>query len=361
MTVTTNGTLAYLSTEIQSPNIISIRPFQHENQIIQLILNPIWLVTFLFGIVSNMTNISVFLKSGVNDNVTVLLLCLSLSDFCFLVLMTPWLATIVIATYAPNWKWPFDKFLTAFLFYWPAFTLYDFSAYVSVFLGITRCACVALPLRFKSVFTKSRTILSVVVLFISTILLRMPVLYIHSIGIRLNPSTNQTYVYLRYHGSPTNVLVNDTLNRTSLPWIAFIIMIACVVILGFKLMEASKVRQSTSSEANGMNTRPDIQGKQSSSKHKMSSKETRVVQSVVLVCVIFILSQLPFLLYSAARLLHPEFDVGKKLHYLFGICSHMSLTCSILNASVNIFIYYNYNSKYRSVLKSLFCNNWTKT
>ena len=361
MTVRTFEMINNLTTEIPKPDIISTLPFQHEHGTLELILNPAWLIIFIFGIISNITNILVFLKSGVNDNVTVLLLCLSVSDFSFLIVMTPQLATRFILKFAPNWNWRFDMGITELLFYWPAFTLYDCSAYASVFLGITRCACVALPFRFKSVFTKSRTIKSVVVLFFSTILLRMPVLYIHSIGTRLNPLTNQTYAYLRYHGSPTNVLVNDTLNRTSLPWIAFIIMIACVIILNVKLMEASKVRQSTSSGSLGMKHRPDIPGQKSSSQHTMSSKETRVVQSVVMVCVIFILSQLPFLLYSTARLLQPELDVGKKLRYLFGIFTQISFTCSFLNASVNIFIYYKYNSKYRFELKSMFCNNKVKS
>ncbi|RUS75181.1 hypothetical protein EGW08_017062 [Elysia chlorotica] len=209
--------------------------------------------------------------------------------------------------FVQDWPWNFDVLITALLFYWPAFTLYDFSAYLAVFLGVTRCACVALPLHFKSMFTKSRTVLIVIAIFVSTILLRIPVLTRHSIGIKLNPLTNQSYAYLRRHGGPMSVFVNDTLNRTSLPWIAFIIMVACVIILSVKLFESAKVRQplgqdSAETDANGRQQRKN--------QHKMSAKESHVVQSVVLVCVIFILSQLPFLLYSTARLIYPEFDEG---------------------------------------------------
>ena len=330
-----------------------ILPYQSDLKKVLFIMAHIWPVIISFGLISNTINIIVFLKSGVRDNVTILLLCLSVSDFCFLLLMTPRLATVLIRIFVPNWDWKFDFTITAHLFYWPAVTMYDFSAYLSVFLGITRCACVALPLHFKSMFTKSRTVICVVALFISTVLLRIPVLTIHSIGIKLNPLTNHSYAFLVKHGSPTKVLVNDTLIRTSLPWVAFIIMVACVIILSVKLVEASKVRQPTTSASSETNEKPDDRGQQSSSKHKMSARETHVVQSVVLVCVIFILSQLPFLLYSTARLIHPEFDVGKKFQYLLGISSQMSLTCSFLNASVNIFIYFNYNSKYRSIVESM--------
>ena len=340
---------------------MSILPFQYIHRTLELIFNPTWQVISIFGVFSNMMNILVFLKSGVKDNVTVLLLCLSASDFCFLALISPYIATALIVNFSPSWNWKFDINIPLFLFYWPAFAFYDFSAYVSVFLGVTRCACVTFPLHFKSVFTKSGTIIIVVALFISTILLRIPVLSIFSIGTKLNPSTNHTYVYFKRHSNRNSVLVDDTLNRTSLPWVAFIIMVGCVIILSVKLIEASKVRQPARSVGNGINNSQNGQGQQVSNKYKMSAKESHVVQSVVQVCVIFILSQLPFLLYTTARLIYPEFDRGKKLNFLFGICTQISLTCSFLNASVNIIIYYNYNSRYRCILKSLFCSSSTKS
>ena len=83
---------------------------------------------FFFGLTSNSTNVLGFLKSDTKDTVTILLLCLSLSDFCFLLLLTPSLATILIMNFAPKWNWTFDINIASYLFYWPAFTLYDFSA-----------------------------------------------------------------------------------------------------------------------------------------------------------------------------------------------------------------------------------------
>ncbi|GFR85616.1 chemosensory receptor C [Elysia marginata] len=281
--------------------------------------------------------------------------------------MTSTVSTSVVSVFAPGWAWKFDRRITSFLFYWPAFTFYDFSAYLSVCLGVMRCACVAMPLHFKLVFTKPRTITTVVVIFIATVLLRIPVLSVHSIGIKINPLTNQSYAYLKVDKNRIKVFINDTINRTSLPWVAFIIMVACVLILSLKLAEASKIRQphipvSSSGLANpGPSTdkqEPRDQsslGNNNTHTHKISTKEAQVVQSVVLVCVIFILSQLPFLLYSSARLIYAEFDEDTHLRFLFGFCSNISLTCSFLNASVNIFVYFRFNSKYRSVIQSKLC------
>ncbi|GFO14611.1 chemosensory receptor b [Plakobranchus ocellatus] len=144
--------------------------------------------------------------------------------------------------------------------------------------------------------------------------------------------------------------INDILNRNSLLYINFIIMITCVSVLSYKLYQASKTRRSytTSSaidpeQASG---KPDNLG--------LSSKDLHVIQSVVLVGSIFIMSQAPFLMYSTTRLLVSGFAAGAKFMHIFAVCTTISQTCSYLNATVNIFVYYNFNSKYKSNLLLMF-------
>ncbi|KAK3780078.1 hypothetical protein RRG08_046140 [Elysia crispata] len=118
-----------------------------------------------------------------------------------------------------------------------------------------------------------------------------------------------------------------------------------------KLYEATRVRSS--------HTRPnptkDTGGEKILDGTRMSAKDIQVIQSVVLVCIIFILSQLPFILYSTARFIEPEFSDKGRYVFLFRLCTTVSLTCSFLNASVNIFVYYTYNTKYRTAFLSIFC------
>ncbi|GFN81123.1 hypothetical protein PoB_000762900 [Plakobranchus ocellatus] len=85
----------------------------------------------------------------------------------------------------------------------------------------------------------------------------------------------------------------------------------------------------------------------------LSAKDLHVIQSVVLVCNIFIMSQAPFLVYLTVRLIVPEFDANRQFHFMFTISTVTSLTCSYLNATVNIIVYYNFNSKYKLELLSL--------
>ena len=340
-------------------------PYKYESQISLTILIPSWPVIIIFGIFSNVATIAIFLKAGVKDSVTTLLFSLAVSDATFLLLVSPTAATYVIFHFAPNHDWPFHTNLTFFLLYWPAFTMYDFSAYISISTGVIRCACVAMPLRFKSVFTRSRTIKLIPALLLLAVALRMPVLTMFHIGYKLNSLTNKTEVILASRNRKELTMINDLLNRNSLPYIYFIIMITCVVVMTVKLYEATRVRSShtrqfvsestpTASKSTTLSAEKVSTDTTPRPGPKMSAKDIQVVQSVVLVCSIFILSQLPFLLYSTARLIEPEFSDKGRYAFLFRICSTVSLTCSFLNASVNIFVYYRYNTKYRLALRSIF-------
>ncbi|GFO31832.1 chemosensory receptor a [Plakobranchus ocellatus] len=303
----------------------------------------------MFGFVANITNIIVFLRIGVNDNVTTLLFALSFSDLMYLTLMTPPVCSNIILTFVPNWPWMIHIYICIELLYWPAITCYDFSAFLSIGLGVTRCACVAMPLQFKSVFTKSKTVKLVIALFLLAVCLRLPIMTVNRLGWQTDPNTNISYAYVVKPNRRAMTQISDILNRNSILYINFIIMIACVSILSFKLYQASRIRKSYTSASTTQQT------SEKTDKEGLSAKDLHVVHSVVLVGSIFIMSQAPFLLFSTARLISDSFDIAtaSRNRMLFFLLSQISLTCSYLNASVNIFVHYNYNSKYKAQLSQL--------
>ncbi|GFR62002.1 chemosensory receptor A [Elysia marginata] len=325
------------------------RPFLAELLMTIKVLAPSGLVIILFGLVSNITNIVVFLKAGAKDSVTILLLCLSISDLVFLNLITSSVCSLFIIGLFPFYSWPFDVKFTRTLLYWPAYTAYDLSTFLSVSLGVTRCACVAMPLKFKHVFTKSRTVKWVMLLVVLAVSLRLPVLTIRRIAWRIDPRTNSSSLYLKSVNNDEMSRINDILNRGSLIYVSYVTMVTCVVIIMVKLRQAAKIRRSCTESS--LQSRAQTSDK--SSPHRLSSKDLQVVKSVAIVCTIFIVLQLPFLLISTIRLIAPEFNNGQRLVNLFGIFSQINGTCAYLNASINIFVYYNYNSKFRSTLRSL--------
>ncbi|GFR96892.1 peptide receptor GPCR [Elysia marginata] len=333
----------------QSPgNDVSL-PYARDLAVGLNVLAPLWPVIVTFGFIANVTNIIVFLKAGVKENVTTLLLSLAISDLTFLVLITPTMCGIVIKAFAEDHLWPFHYKFSYCLFYWPAFTAYDLSAYISVSLGVMRCACVSMPLKFKLVFTKSRTVKWVMFLVVLAVALRVPVLTIFRVAHRKDPETNTSIPYVAIVNRDPMSRINDLMNRGFVIWTNYVTMVTCVVILGYKLYQAAKIRQACTANW----TYGSDQASKKTDPHGHQTKDLQVVKSVVLICLIFILSQLPFLLVSTFRLADPRFTSHAKLHNLFSLFSQISLTLSYLNASLNIFVYYNFNSKYRTTLLAL--------
>ncbi|GFS23521.1 chemosensory receptor A [Elysia marginata] len=302
-------------------------------------------VIICFGLVTNIINIVVFLKAGANDNVTILLIALACSDLVFLVLISMHACGFLLLYLVKLKHWAVHPELVVFLLFWPANTAYDISSFNAVSLGVIRCACVAMPLRFKLVFTKSRTIKWSLFLVVLAVLLRIPMLTIYRVAWRTDPATNLTSAYRLSVNSVEMSRINDILNRGIMQYLAYIIMVTSVIVLSFKLYQASKMRQRCTTKSPQALDKPVTQG--------MSARDMQVVKSTVLVCSIFILAQLPYIVSSTIRLINPEFDADKKEAMLSYIVMQVSLTFYQLNASINIFVYYNYNSKYRSILRSL--------
>ena len=348
----------------------------------------IWICIVIFGLTSNTINIIVFLKTGLKDNVTITLLFLSVSDLINLCLNCPIVVGRFMLTNIPYHPWPFHHLIITFGPYWYAYVFYDYSSFISVFLAVVRCACVARPLRFKSMFTKSRTITILCVLFLVALTLRIPVLTVFGLTWSINPKTNATYRSLSFADNIEQIYTaNDIINRNIISWLAYTIVTTCVVILTNRIRAASRFRRSlalrpdsrdvqaerdkTSGQISGYHeshgqssSTPDTErarsGQSERRPEKMSAKDLQVIQSVTLICVIFIFSQLPFQILSTVRLFDPEFSNYGKRQSLYGFMSHISNTCGFLNVSINILVHFHFNSKYREQFVGLFSGRLNK-
>ena len=342
-----------------------LRFFIEEFNTFNAFVYHLWLCILFFGLVSNTINIMVFAKIGFRDNVTVTLLFLSVSDLLNLILNYPVVVARFIWQNYPYHNWPFHPQILIFGLFWYAYVFYDYSSFISVFLALVRCFCVARPLRFKSIFTTSRTVIILVILFLLALTFRAPVLTVFRLTRAVNPRTNSTYRSLKFADNFREIYkANDIFNRNNVSWICYITAVTCVFILVCKVRAASRFRQSlqTSTHAEstewdsstyqmnknkGVNNPATMREKYSDS---LSTKDLQVIRSVTMVCVIYILSQLPFQINSTIRLFDPEFTTSGKKHYAFGFASHISNTFGYLNASVNIFLYYHFNARYRETL-----------
>ncbi|KAK3787625.1 hypothetical protein RRG08_034327 [Elysia crispata] len=254
------------------------KPYKREYDIFVTIVYPIFPVLLLAGLITNTLNIVTFLKAGVKDSVATLLLTISISDAIFLCFFAPVALRRGFSSLGANKnRVLYEMFLILF---WPAFTMYDFSAYTTIFLGVTRCACVAMPLKFKSVFTRKRTVISVIVLFCIDVLFHIPVLSIFTLKWKTDAQRNTTYLSVSFVGDRIDAAykqtLNDIINKNTLQAVSITMIITCAALLSFKLYESSKVRSKPVQDPGSGEANPKTS-------HHLSPKDVRVVQSAILV------------------------------------------------------------------------------
>ena len=343
---------------------------------------PTALLLIPLGVVANIINIVVFFKTGSKDNVTISLLALSISDMAFMVVISPHVvfrgvSHIVQYKFDIRLNWLVDPTTLWVPFYWYSFLFYDTSTLITVYISVVRCACIALPFKVKDMFTARRALFTFLVFFICVFFLRLPMFMKKRFVRIIDRLTNSsTVVVAQFDDGGIAYTINDIVSRNIQPWSCFIIVIACLVVMVTKLRASARFRHALSAKDSGVaidrslstskaEDENDVDIKITATKDEkskiqvMSTREIKILRSVILVAVIFVVCQVPFIVYSLGRRLQSDFgdenEVGKTPRYinLFSIASNFSLFCAYVNSTVNIAVYYNHNSRYRQCLRAM--------
>ncbi|GFR91936.1 chemosensory receptor C [Elysia marginata] len=340
--------------------------------ILRLFITHVLVGVTFFGVAANLINITVLAKMGLKGNVNLALFFLSLSDFMYLLFYSLIVMFWFLADNFPHLPLPPQDDILTFAPYVLVPVFYDYSTMVSVFLAVVRCACVVKPLKFKSMFTASRTLSILGVLFCVAMLRSIPSMLSYRLRWSVNPNTNSTYLAFRYADDVSGLVkANDILNKNVLAWLTYITVVTCVILLASKLQAASRFRRTLATTGSSENAKTggrisefSVPSKPSSHLEsseandekwsgKMSAKDVQVIQSVTLICVIFILSVLPQQVLSFVRLFRSDFYDYNKFMYFNEFVGSCILLFNLLNASVNIFVYFRYNSRYRETFFDL--------
>ena len=364
-------------------------PFRALYYYIMDVVAALFLPILVFGIIANILNIAVFTRTGARDNVTVSFLSLSASDLMYLVVISPFFTAVTIMHYVEQkqgtrFNWLVDKNVISIPFYWYSFVFYETSILITVYISVVRCACVAMPFTVKTTFTSRTAIITFITFFVSVILIRVPVFMTKRIILQLDPKSNSTRaVYKEFEDGGLAEKLHDILNRNILNWASIVMVIACLAVMVTKLRASVRFRCSLGAtspairDVDGNNERdrsPPLELRNQAARYKgkklpssekgkqliLSSRETQVLRSVILVAAVFITCQAPLMAYTLARRFESQFDDTHetfrqipKYSFLFALCSHLSSLFTLINASVNIIIHYNFNSRYRQAMKTI--------
>ncbi|KAH9499482.1 hypothetical protein Btru_077973 [Bulinus truncatus] len=383
LNVTADAHGATLDQDLISDTAASVLYF-----LIPLLIVP---VTLLTGIVSNVLNLLTYHQLGL-DAASIPFFSLSLSDLLYLLIHFASLVGNVAMSVkemaggeqvsAASIRSLNVYFSIVMIWYasWP----YDISVLTVVFISLQRCLCIALPFHFKTMFTKMKTALFIVVIYVYVTSSYVPIFTTYSLTTITDPYKNKSSLVLHYdNDGKAKEDIFYWMNRILLQMVAQVFIFFNLLVLSVCLARSSRFRRGVvvvsggrrkqdsppsdvqkciSSQPNGgiddqtPGPTTKIIGKKSrhsaiDNSRKLSGKDLQVVKSVTFVAFLFLLTNLPANVLFCVNRFVPGFNIGGKYTKTFGLAYNLRTEIEILNASVNIFVYYHFNTKFKIVLR----------
>lgn len=340
--------LANYSTEsdnVKSSHYLWLSFTTSQKQIFTLV-NYIFLCGFIsmFGIVTNVINMIVFYRQGLNTTTNISFFSLAVSDLCSLLIQQ--LFNFYINPMSKQFNLPMSftevQYLTSSI---PRQIFARITFFITVYMTAERCLCVTFPLRIKQMITTRKTIVILIHIYIVIIICVLPIYTTHYLGWKFYPERNKTLlglIILRMNnGASTTVYVIHSLSGL----LAFLVILILTSILLTKLKEKSSWRKTA-------NMHQDKSG-------SISSRDRTTMTMVALIACILIICYTPSTLLGVATVVEPEFGVGGKYYNLYSFFWSFAFIFENINSSVNIFMYLKMSSKYRAKCKEIFCRSRT--
>ncbi|GFO13504.1 chemosensory receptor a [Plakobranchus ocellatus] len=320
----------------------------------------------MLGLITNIINIKTFLAMrAFDDGVTLTFLLLSVSDLFVCFVSTYICVSAFLISQESRWlsklnspksiihqeqlNGPFFPVEPTYIgiFGHNMFQIFNLiTILLTIYLAVARCLCVMYPLKFRNIITVRKTLLVSTIFFLTSLGIRLPLITHSGILLKFDPRINATRYRLWVH--PNRETIKDVL------WIsvdspvcvgAQVTLSVCIVFMVKVLRAAVKFRLKASVTNN---SKLDS----NKSNEKLSTKETRIVKQLVLVSTIFIICNTPKILTFLAATIEPGFDLGGRYQNFYQVSVSATVLFDTLNSSVNMFVYYFYNSKFKSIFNN---------
>ncbi|CAL1529998.1 unnamed protein product [Lymnaea stagnalis] len=297
-------------------------------------------VISVLGIVGNIINIIIFTKQGFKDTVNISFFVLAVTDFLSLLTLL-W----VSICFFPPFRYSDLPFSSTDIEYltggWPHIICSRTTGWITAFVTIERCLCIALPLKVKTIVTGRRVVMCIAVIVLFVIASVAPAYYTSRLAWTYNPLLNRTMLGLVFTPDRNEVEeVAFAINSVFSPLGSFGAVVISTVILVVKLNEKTKWRQQSVADKD--------------KNANISTKEQKVVKMVVGISTIFIVTYTPAAIIFSAMAREPEFRLTGYYSNINIVVVSISFILEAVNGSVNIIVYYKMSTRFRICFLALF-------
>ncbi|KAH9523256.1 hypothetical protein Btru_066216 [Bulinus truncatus] len=295
----------------------------------------------LFGMVSNGVNICVFIKQGLTTSINISFLAMAVSDL-FRIVTVQWM-NVCSNPFIDNVDAPFVfvdvMYLTGG---WPTACANRITLFITAYVTVERCLCIAAPLTVKKIITPGRTVAILIAIDVINALGLVPEYASVYFDWKFVPAKNKTLLALAFRGVRPRVQGMAFTIHAALLVIALATVTLFTGALVLQLKQHSRWRQN--------NLRSDSQ------RSSFTSRDRKTVKMVVTIATVMVACYAPAVILSLVSAIVADFSVSGRQVNLFHSMWSFGFLLGIVNASSNIFIYYNMSSSYRETFSQLFYN-----
>ncbi|GFO50181.1 chemosensory receptor a [Plakobranchus ocellatus] len=322
----------------------SIRPILSAE--VHLALTAFLSYAYLFvgtlGVVTNVLIILTYSKLGFSETINISYFFLAISDLCSSVIRS-WGAMCYVFVVMKT-SLPFDpSSVSVTTGFYPSQGFEKTTAFITAFIALERCLCVQFPLHVKTIVTKRKTVVSIVVIFLFGFLPSNLIHIVYPLKWVFSPSKNRTILAMVPLETPLQHIIQRALlayYSTVLNFSALIAVWICTIFLAVGLKRKAGIRKE-----NLVNPSNGTSDKQ---------KERRVIKTVFLLAITYLACSLPLSATMLVPQFEPEFVPTRGLARISLVCVMFSLLMTQLNSSTNLFIFLHMGSKFRRTCFALF-------
>ncbi|BFZ17426.1 hypothetical protein BsWGS_20465 [Bradybaena similaris] len=297
-------------------------------------------VVSLLGMLANVINILVFVRQGFRDSMNISLLGLAVADF--MCLLTMFWISFTDSPLFECWKFDFhESDLTYMTGAWPRIYFVRINSFITAFITLERCLCIALPHKVKTIISPLTTKVAVSTIFASMLVFVIPFYCVNRLAWRYNQLQNRTLLTIVY--TQDKVAVETAvfpIYGVFLPLVTLLTVIVCSIILVVQLNKTTEWRNRSMTSSKFTLDVP-------------TTKEKKVMKMVTLIATIFIVCYLPAAVNFVAMTCAPEFSFTGRFVNLFFIAWSVTMFLETVCSSVNILVYYNMSSKFKTTFKQV--------
>lgn len=312
----------------------------YHREVVQFV-NYVFLCGFvsLFGIATNVINLVIFYKQGLDSTTNISFFALAVSDLCCLLIQQ------LISFY----NFPLTDEIRLPLMYTdvqhmtsgvPHAMFSRITCLITVYMTAERCLCVAFPLHIKQIITTRRTTAIIGLIYSVTLVSAVPIYTVNQLGWKFYPEFNQTLLGIVMTSENTAGITIVYFTHAFSGLLSFMVIIVLTAILMTKLREKSTWRKKACA--------------QQDSSGSVSSRDRTTMAMVVLIASVLIVCYTPSTLLAVTTVWEPEFSVGGRYNNLYYVLWSCAFFMETINSSANIFLYLKMSSKYRQAFQEMF-------